>query len=95
MNEQDKTPHEIDWKKELDAITTAIQLEDAMDFASGQLEIEEILEEAKRYGEQYGSGFEDGFWRGYQYCQDRNSARMNSIQEKHEALNRRRGLEQD
>ncbi|UCH42990.1 MAG: hypothetical protein JSW16_00140 [Dehalococcoidales bacterium] len=95
MNEQNQTPYDFDWQRELDAITTAIQLEDVMDFASGQLEIDEILEEAKQYGEHYGSGFEDGFWRGYQYWQDRNSARVNSIQEKHEALNRRWEWSQD
>ena len=95
MNEQNQTQYDFDWQKELDAITTAIQLEDVMDFASGQLEIDEILEEAKQCGEQYGNGFLDGFWRGYQYWQDRNLARVNSIQEKHEALNRRWGWGQD
>ena len=95
MNGQSTTQCDLDLEKELDAITTAIQLEDVMDFASGQFEIEEILEEAKRYGEYYGSGFQDGFWRGYQYCQDRNSAMVNSIQEKHEELNKRWGLAQD
>lgn len=60
--------------------------------ASEVLEIAELLQEANRYGDGYGRGFEEGFEKGYLFSCEKDKARIKSLHDKHQELNKRWGL---
>jgi len=77
------------FKSELAQIASEIDLEDVMADASQEFEVSELMERARLQG----LDFEDGFWLGRNMMLRYDSARYESVKQKHSALNQRWNLD--
>ena len=71
------------YQRELDRLSTELDIEREMILASAQLEIDDLIKQAKEQGIEYGSAFEDGFWKAYDLAITLNRTLTEAIEQKY------------
>lgn len=81
------------FKQELDQISVQIDFEDELANASQEMEVGELFDRAKEHGDAYYASYYEGFWQGRELLEKYREARRQSIEQKHQELAKRWGLD--
>ena len=76
----------------VDQLDAEIELENKMDSASEQMEINEIFDRLKHYSVAYRAGFNEGFWLGRRLMQKHDMVKAESVHRKYLELKARLGI---